>query len=86
MTFEVLILTIQACIVIIIGSSDFIEEDNMIFGDGASMEKPSSALVGVLFLFKRLSIILVPCANPLAWWHSWKSIMLVFLLNKSWVS
>jgi hypothetical protein len=37
-------------------------------------------------LFKRLSIILVPCANPLAWWHSWKSIMLVFLLNKSWVS
>jgi len=51
MTFEVLILTIQACIVIIIGSSDFIEEDNMIFGDGASMEKPSCALVRVMFLF-----------------------------------
>ncbi len=29
MTFEVLILTIQACIVTIIGSSDFIGEDNV---------------------------------------------------------
>jgi len=40
----------------------------MIFGVYASKEKPSCALVGGLFLFKRLSIILVPCANPLAWW------------------
>jgi hypothetical protein len=41
----------------------------MIFGVYASMEKLSCALVGGLFLFKRLFIILVPCANPLAWWQ-----------------
>jgi len=41
----------------------------MLFDVCASMQKPLCALVGRLFLFKRLSIILVPCANPLAWWQ-----------------
>jgi hypothetical protein len=53
MTFEVIIFTILACIVTIIGFGDFIEKDNMIFGVGAFMEKPSCALIGGLFLFKR---------------------------------
>jgi hypothetical protein len=69
MTFEVLILTIQACIMTIIGSCDFIEENNVIFSVSAFTKKPSCALVGGLFLFKRLYVILIPCANPLAWWQ-----------------
>jgi hypothetical protein len=47
----------------------FIEKDNMIFGVDAFMEKPSCALVGGLFFLKRLSIIPVPCDNPLVWWQ-----------------
>ncbi len=38
----------------------------VIFSVGAFMKKPSCALVGGLFLFKRLYVILNPCAHPLA--------------------
>jgi hypothetical protein len=46
-----------------------VEEDNNIFGVGASIEESSRALVvGELSLFRRLSIVLVICDDPLAWW------------------
>jgi hypothetical protein len=50
--------------------SDFIEEDNNIFGVGASMEKSSPNLfVGKLSLFRRLFVTLATCVDPLAWWQ-----------------
>jgi hypothetical protein len=67
--FEVLNPIVQACVVEVVGFvagfGDSIEEDNNIFGVGASMEESSHALiVGELSLFKRLSIsptnVLIP--------------------------
>jgi hypothetical protein len=67
--FEVLNPIVQACVVKVVGFvagfGDSIEEDNNIFGVGASMEESSHALiVGELSLFKRLSIsptnVLIP--------------------------
>jgi hypothetical protein len=46
---------------------DSIEENNNIFGVGASMEKSSRALVvGELSLVKRLSVSPTTCVDPLA--------------------
>jgi hypothetical protein len=46
------------------------EKNNNIFGVGAFIEGFSYALVvRELSLFKRLFVVLVACANPLAWWH-----------------
>ncbi len=61
---EILNLTIQACTKIDVGFSDFIEEANIIFGVGTSMEKFLHALVEELFLFRRLSIIPITCVMP----------------------
>jgi hypothetical protein len=71
--FEVLNPTVQACAIevigSIIGSSDSIEEDNNIFGVGASMEESSHAFVVVeLSLFRRLYVSPTTCVDPLAWW------------------
>jgi hypothetical protein len=45
-----------------------VEEDNNIFGVVPSVEESSHALVvGELSLFRRLFVVLVTCANPLAW-------------------
>jgi hypothetical protein len=72
--FEVLNLTVQACAVKVIGSiagfGDFIEENNNIFGVGASIEESSYAfVVGELSLFRRLFISFVTCVDPLTWWQ-----------------
>jgi hypothetical protein len=46
------------------------EKDNNIFGVSVFIEESSCALViRKLFLFKRLSVVLVACADPLARWH-----------------
>ncbi len=48
----------------------FEEKDDNIFGVGAFVEESSCALVaGKLFIFKRLSIVLVAFVDPLARWH-----------------
>ncbi len=49
------------------------EEDNNMFGVGASIQDSSRALVIVeLSLFRRLSIPQFMCINPLAWWQTHK--------------
>ncbi len=46
-----------------------VEEDNNIFGVGASIEESSCALVvGELSLFRRLFVVLATIDDPLAWW------------------
>jgi len=72
--FEILNLTVQACVVKVVGFvagfGDFIEENNNIFGVGASIKESSCAfIVGELSLFKRLSMSLVTCVDPLTWWR-----------------
>ncbi len=45
------------------------EEDNNIFGAGASIEESSCALVvGKLSLFRRLFVVLTTCVDPFASW------------------
>jgi hypothetical protein len=70
--FEVLNPIVQACVVEVVGYvarfGDYIEKDNNIFNVGTSMEKSSCALVVKLSLFRRLSISLATCVDPLAWW------------------
>jgi hypothetical protein len=45
------------------------EEDNNMFGVGASIQDSSRALViAKLSFFRRLSIPQFMCINPLAWW------------------
>jgi hypothetical protein len=68
--FEVLNLIVQAYPIEVVGSvagfSDFIEEDNNIFGVGASMEESSCAfVVGELSLFKRIYVSPTTCVDPL---------------------
>jgi uncharacterized Tic20 family protein len=47
------------------------EKETNMFGVGASMKEFSQALViGELFLFRRLVIPLLMCANPLIWWKT----------------
>jgi hypothetical protein len=69
--FEILNLIVQACVIKIVGFvarfGDSIEENNNIFGVGASMEKSSCALVvGELSLVERLSVSPTTCVDPLA--------------------
>jgi hypothetical protein len=71
--FEILNPIVQACLVgvtrLVARFSDFIEEDNNIFGVGTFMEESLCALlVGELSLFRRLCVTPITCANPLAWW------------------
>ncbi len=71
--FEVLNFMVQVCVIEVVGSiakfGDSIEEDNNIFGVGASMEKSSCELVvGELSLFMRLYVTIATCVNPLVWW------------------
>jgi hypothetical protein len=51
--FKVLNLIVQACTTTIVGSSDFIEENNNIFSVSASMKSSHAFIVGELFLFLR---------------------------------
>jgi uncharacterized Tic20 family protein len=58
----------KSCIYVV-KFGDSIEEDNNIFGVGASMEESSCALVvGELSLFMKLYVFLATCVDPLAWW------------------
>jgi hypothetical protein len=71
--FKVLNLIVQTCVIKVVGfvtgSSNSIEEENNIFGVGASMGKSSCALiVGELSLFKRLFVTLVSFVDTLPWW------------------
>ncbi len=53
-----------------VGATIVEEENNNIFYVGAFIEESSCAfLIGELFLFKRLSIVLDACVDPLVWWH-----------------
>ncbi len=68
--FEVLNLIAQACVVQVFGFvarfGDSIEEDNNVFGVGASMEESSHALVvRELSLFRRLFVSPATCLDPL---------------------
>jgi hypothetical protein len=69
--FEVLNHTVQACAIQVVGCiagfGDCIEEDNNIFSVGASMEESSRALVGELFLSRRLYVSPITCVDPLVW-------------------
>jgi hypothetical protein len=69
-TFEVLNPFVHACAIevvgYVVGSGDFIEENNNIFGVGASMEKSLHGLIfGELSLFKRLFITPTTSVDPL---------------------
>ncbi len=67
--FEVLNLVCSRSCWTIVRFGDSIEEDNNIFGVGASMEESSRALVvGKLSLFKRF-IIPTTCVDPLTCWQ-----------------
>ncbi len=68
MIFEVLNSIVQACVAIVVEFGDFIKKDNNIFDVCPSMEKFLHALVGELFLFKRLFVTLVACIDTLSWW------------------
>jgi hypothetical protein len=64
--FEVLNPFVQACAIGVIGSSEFIKENNNIFGVGASMEKSLHGFIfGELSLFKKLSITPTTSVDPL---------------------
>ncbi len=67
--FDVLNPIVQTCKSLvdesIVESSDFIEENNNIFGVGACIEKFSCEFVGQLYLFKRLFVIPTTCVDPL---------------------
>jgi hypothetical protein len=62
-------IVIQACATpidgLIVRSNDFIEKDNNIFDVATFIEESSCALVGVLYLFRRLFLIIIACVNPL---------------------
>ncbi len=65
-TFEVLNPFVHACAIEVVGSKDFIEENNNIFGVGASMEKSSRGFIfGEFSLFKRLFITHTTSVDPL---------------------
>ncbi len=67
LVFEILKHIIQACVAIIVGFNDFIEEDHNIFGVGISMEKFKCAIIiWKLSLFKRLFITPTTCDDLLA--------------------
>jgi hypothetical protein len=71
--FEVINSIVQACVIEVVGYvdgfGDSIEENNNIFGVGASMEESSCALiVGELSLFMRLYLTHATCVNTLVWW------------------
>ncbi len=67
LVFEMLNHIIQASVAIVVGFTDFIEEDHNIFGVGTSMEKFKCAIIiWELSLFKRLSITPTTCDDPLA--------------------
>jgi hypothetical protein len=58
-------------VVILVDGLHFEEDENNMFGVGASMENSSRALVTrKLFLFWRLVISPPMCANPLVWWKT----------------
>jgi hypothetical protein len=66
MIFEVVNPIVQTCVAIVARFCDFIKKDNNIFDVCASMEKFLNVLVvGELFLFKRLFVILVACIDTL---------------------
>jgi len=72
--FEILNIIVQTCSVgvarLVMKFSDFVKKDNNIFGVGTFMEESSCAfLVGELFLFRRLCVTPITCANPLIWWQ-----------------
>ncbi len=72
--FEVINSIVQACVVEVVGYvdgfGDSIEENNNIFGVGASMEESSCALVvGELSLFMRLYVTHATCFDTLVWWR-----------------
>ncbi len=57
--------------VILIDGLHFEEDENNMFGVGASTENSSRALVTrKLFLFWRLAIPPPMCADPLVWWKT----------------
>jgi hypothetical protein len=70
--FERLNLAIQAKVIASIDGLLIEEEEKTnMFRVGASMEKSSWALViGEPFLFQRLAIPPLMCANPLIWWKT----------------
>ncbi len=76
MVFEIYII-IQACATpidgLIVRSNDFIEEDNNIFYVATFIEESSCALVGELYLFRRLFLTTVACVNPLVLWCNHES-------------